>query len=250
MLTNAGDIYNKLYYTYKNKYNKKINTLGTKNRIKLDYKKLRHADIYDYPSEEEQEEKQEEQEEKQQEETISDVNKFNEWINKQETDINLELFKKHFNFQRPSDIFNYLNNINDIEKNSKLVHVIISGLKCLKKEIKKMSEEERKTEKADKIIKIVEEILRLYKQKQEGQDIKILTPNQMLSRLLVSLAQLKARNNSEKLKNEIRQLLYFLYRSKNMTKQAYNNLIKPIWIKNTIIAHKIFIMIMITYGFS
>ena len=78
MLTNAGDIYNKLYYTHKNKYNKKINTLGTKNRIKLDYKKLRHADIYDYPSEEEQEEKQEEQEEKQQEETISDVNKFNE----------------------------------------------------------------------------------------------------------------------------------------------------------------------------
>ena len=248
MLTNVGDIYNKLYYTYKNKYNKKINTLDTKNRIKLGYKKLRRADIYDYPSEEEQEEKQEEQEE--QEETISDVNKFSEWINKKETDINLELFKKHFNFQRPSDIFNYLNNINDIEKNSKLVNVIISGLKDLKKEIKKMSEEERKTEKPDKILKIVEEILRLYKQKQEGQGIKILTPNQMLSRLPVSLAQLKARNNSEKLKNEIRQLLYSLYRSKNMTKQAYNNLIKSIWIKNTIIAHKIFIMIMITYGFS
>ena len=156
------------------------------------------------------------------------MNKFNERINKQETDINLELFKKHFNFQRPSDIFNYLNNINDIEKNSKLVNVIISGLKDLKKEIKKMSEEERKTEKPDKILKIVEEILRLYKQKQEGQGIKILTPNQMLSRLPVSLAQLKARNNSEKLKNEIRQLLYSLYRSKNMTKQAYNNLIKPI----------------------
>ena len=231
MLTNVGDIYNKLYYTYKNKYNKKINTLDTKNKIKLDYKKLRRADIYDYPSEEEKQEKQgeqEEQEEKQQEETISEVNKFNERINKQETDINLELFKKHFNFQRPSDIFNYLNNINDIEKNSKLVNVIISGLKDLKKEIKKMSEEERKTEKPDKILKIVEEILRLYKQKQEGQGIKILTPNQMLSRLPVSLAQLKARNNSEKLKNEIRQLLYSLYRSKNMTKQAYNNLIKPI----------------------
>ena len=231
MLINVGDIYNKLYYTYKNKYNKKINTLDTKNRIKLDYKKLRRADIYDYPSEEEKQEKQgeqEEQEEKQQEETISEVNKFNERINKQETDINLELFKKHFNFQRPSDIFNYLNNINDIEKNSKLVNVIISRLKDLKKEIKKMSEEVRKTEKPDKILKIVEEILRLYKQKQEGQGIKILTPNQMLSRLPVSLAQLKARNNSEKLKNEIRQLLYSLYRSKNMTKQAYNNLIKPI----------------------
>ena len=156
------------------------------------------------------------------------MNKISKYIAEEETDINEELFKGHFNFQRPSIIFNSVNKINDIEKNNKLVNVIISGLKDLKKEIKKMSEEERKTEKPDKILKIVEEILRLYKQKQEGQGIKILTPNQMLSRLPVSLAQLKARNNSEKLKNEIRQLLYSLYRSKNMTKQAYNNLIKPI----------------------
>ena len=78
------------------------------------------------------------------------------------------------------------------------------------------------------IVEIVEEILNFNKQKQEGQGIKILTPNQMLSRLPISLAQLKAGNNSEKLKNEIRQLLYSLYRSKNMTKQVYNNLIKYI----------------------
>ena len=50
----------------------------------------------------------------------------------------------------------------------------------------------------------------------------------MLSRLPISLAQLQAGNNSEKLKNEIRQLLYSLYRSKNMTKQVCNNLIKPV----------------------
>ena len=50
----------------------------------------------------------------------------------------------------------------------------------------------------------------------------------MLSRLPISLAQLKAGNNSEKLKKEIRQLLYSLYHSKNMTKQVYNKLIKPI----------------------
>ena len=49
----------------------------------------------------------------------------------------------------------------------------------------------------------------------EGSGLKILTPNQMLSRLPISLAQLKAGNNSEKLKNEIRQILYSLYRSKN-----------------------------------
>ena len=54
--------------------------------------------------------------------------------------------------------------------------------------------------------------------------LKILTPNQMLSRLPITLAQLKAGNNSEKLKNEIRQL-YSLYRSKKLTKQLYKSLI-------------------------
>ena len=53
-------------------------------------------------------------------------------------------------------------------------------------------------------------------------------PSQMLSRIPISLAQLEARSNSEKLKNKIRQLLYSLYHSKNITKQVYNNLIKPI----------------------
>ena len=47
----------------------------------------------------------------------------------------------------------------------------------------------------------------------------------MLNRLPVALAQLQAGNNSNKLKNEIRQLLYSLYRSKNMTKQIYKSLI-------------------------
>ena len=131
------------------------------------------------------------------------------------------------------------------KKNNKLVDVIISGLSDLKKEIKEMSDEEREIEKPDKIVEIVEEIFMFNKQNQEGKGIKILTANQMLSRLPISLAQLKAGNNSEKLKNEIRQLLYSLYRSKNITKQVYKNLIKPIWIKNIFIDHKIFIMIII-----
>ena len=63
------------------------------------------------------------------------------------------------------------------------------------------------------------------KQNQIGEGLKTLTPNQMLSRLPISLAQLKAGNNSEKLKNEIRQLLYSLYRSKKLTKQLYKSLI-------------------------
>ena len=53
---------------------------------------------------------------------------------------------------------------------------------------------------------------------QPGQGLKILTPDQMLSRLPITLAQLKAGNNSEKLENEIRQLLYSLYRSKKTYK--------------------------------
>ena len=84
-----------------------------------------------------------------------------------------------------------------------------------------MSKEDKEIEEPDMIVEIVEEILKFNKQKQEGQGIKILTPNQMLSRLPISLAQLEAENNSNKLKNEIRELLYSLYRSKNMTKQKY-----------------------------
>ena len=122
-------------------------------------------------------------------------------------------------------------NKNDPEKNNHLVNVIKSGLKDLNNEIKEMSEEERENERLDKITEIVERILAYIKeqqQKQEGQGIKALTPSQMLSRLPISLAQLEAGNNSEKLKNEIRQLLYSLYCSTNITKQVYNNLIKPI----------------------
>ena len=87
-----------------------------------------------------------------------------------------------------------------------------------------MSEDEKEIEKPAKILKFFEEILEFNRQ-QQRQGLKILTPNQMLSRLSISLAQLKAGNNSEKLKNKIRQLLYSLYRSKKLTKQLYKSLI-------------------------
>ena len=63
---------------------------------------------------------------------------------------------------------------------------------------------------------------------QEGTGLKILTPNQMLKRLPIALAQIKGSNNSESLSNEIRQIVYFLYRSKEITKKVYNNIIKSI----------------------
>ena len=103
----------------------------------------------------------------------------------------------------------FLNKTKDKEKNNELVNVINSGLKDFIKFNKVISsEEERMTEKADKITKIVKKILKFNRRIQRGQGIKILTLNQMLSRLPITLAQLKAGNNSEKLKNEIRQLLY------------------------------------------
>ena len=64
--------------------------------------------------------------------------------------------------------------------------------------------------------------------KAKGTGLKILTNKQMLNRLPILLAQIQAGNNSVKLKNEIRQILYSLYRSKVLTKTVYNNLIKSI----------------------
>ena len=128
--------------------------------------------------------------------------------------------------QRPSDMLMLLNKTNDTERNNKLVNLINSELKDLKEEIKKMSEVEIKNEDPEMIVEIVEKILKFNKQNQQkGQGIKILTPNQMLNRLPIALAQLQAGNNSNKLKNEIRQLLYSLYRSKNMAKQTYKSLV-------------------------
>ena len=70
-----------------------------------------------------------------------------------------------------------------------------------------------------------------YKSKQigtKGKGLKILTPKQMFQRLPIALAQVKAGNNSENLLNEIRQIVYSLYQSKQITKKVYNNIIKSI----------------------
>ena len=75
-----------------------------------------------------------------------------------------------------------------------------------------MSKDELEIEKPYEIVEIIAKILEFNEQNQQRQGLKILTPQQMLSRLPISLAQLKVGNNSEKLKNEIRQLLYSLYR--------------------------------------
>ena len=70
-----------------------------------------------------------------------------------------------------------------------------------------------------------------YDEKQnetKGTGLKILAPKQMLQRLPIALAQVKAGNNFESLLNEIRQIVYSLYQSKQITKEVYNNITKSI----------------------
>ena len=66
------------------------------------------------------------------------------------------------------------------------------------------------------------------KNETEGRGLKILTPEQMLQKLPIALAQVKAGNNSESFLNEIRQIVYSLYQSKQITKKVYNSIIKSI----------------------
>ena len=150
--------------------------------------------------------------------------KFNEWVNKKETGINSEIFQRYFKYQSRSDMLKNLYRINDKYKSNDSVNVIKSGLSQLKNEIIYISKEEKEIEKPNEIINIVEEILEVNKQNQQGQGLKILTPEQILSRVSI----IKAGNNSQKPINEIWQLLYSLYRSKKITKTIYNNLINTI----------------------
>ena len=102
--------------------------------------------------------------------------------------------------------------------------VIKSGLSDFKDDIEKMTKKEKEIEKPHEIVDIAEKILDFNQLNKKGQGQKTLTPDQMLNRLPISLAQLNARNNSEKLKNEIRLILYSLYRSKRLTKKVYKSL--------------------------
>ena len=130
------------------------------------------------------------------------------------------MFEHHFNFVVPSALAKQLYETkNKIKKrNDKLVEK--KRWSNLKDEVEKMSKDEKVIEQPNKILKILKEILNFNKETQkQGLSLKILTPDQMLSRLAISLAQLNAGNNSEKLKNEIRQLLYSSYRPKKTYKK-------------------------------
>ena len=111
------------------------------------------------------------------------------------------------------------------EKSKKIVESINNKLTKMKNIVKNVPRDQvSRLEENEKIIDIIERILELNSEKQSGQGLKKLTPNQMPSRLPITSSQLKAGNNSEKLKNEIKKLLHSLYRSKKLTKQLYKSL--------------------------
>ena len=146
-------------------------------------------------------------------------------IDREKKQIKNNLFKNYFtNYQGPSDMYKKLPKTEG-KKNEDRAYPIKKVIIKIKKLIEKVPEDKiSMIQGNEKIVNIVDNILKFNRQ-EEGQGLKMLTPNQMLSRLPISLAQLKAGNNSEKLKNEIRQLLYSLYRSKKLTKQLYKSLI-------------------------
>ena len=133
-------------------------------------------------------------------------------IEEEQENINNELLNRYFtNYRSSSDMYKRLCKTEG-ERNDQ-VSVIKKVLNKMKKNIKKEPEDRKlMIDENEKIIDIVERIFYLNQVDQSGQGLKITTPNQILSRLPISLAQLKAVNNSEKLKNEIRQILYSLYR--------------------------------------
>ena len=159
---------------------------------------------------------------------LIDYNKITELIKSKENEINNELVKKYFLVQNLGSLFKQIKDLKKNPKNKIRVLLIKSGLEDLKNEIENMSEEQKNIEKPNEIVDIAGKILEFNKEQQQEEGLKILTPDQMLSRLPISLAQLNAGNDSEILKNEIRKILYSLYRSKKLTKKIYKSLIDTI----------------------
>ena len=126
-----------------------------------------------------------------------------------------------------------------IDLKKSLIKTQLTGLNI---DMQSMSKDEIKNQNLPALIEGVEEILIFLEkidmaeleseeeaeQRQRGQGLKIMIPSQLITRLPILLLQVKAGNNSNKLKNEMRQIIYSLYRSKNLSKIIYNHLIKSI----------------------
>ena len=110
----------------------------------------------------------------------------------------------------------YLHSLETIDDYNKVASLIDEGFINFGDKVRYELRGDKK-DKGSIILNIVDNILNFtLKERKSGRGLKILTPDQMLSRLPITSAQLKAGNNSKKLKNEIRQLFYSLYRSKKL----------------------------------
>ena len=151
-----------------------------------------------------------------------------EFINKivtEEKAINNDIFLDYFKYQNPSLLVKELISTKQ-NKNEKIVNNIDNGLIDKRNDINRREIYESKNLK--KVVDFVEKILEFNKQ-QKSKEIKILTPKQMLQRLPIALAQVKAGNTFENLLNEIKKIIYSLHREKEVTKksmQQYNELNK------------------------
>ena len=98
----------------------------------------------------------------------------------------------------PTAMLKAVNTTNNKKKSNELASEIKNGLSNLKNEIEKMSKDEIKIEKPQEIVHTAEKILEFNEQNQRGQGLKILTTDQMLSRLPITLAQLKVKKKIRK----------------------------------------------------
>ena len=154
-------------------------------------------------------------------------NDFLKQVKEEKRNMDMDLFGEQFGYKTPDEMLQTFKNLkNRADNNFSEANLTEYSSERFGNRVKKMTENVYKNE-GKKILRIINKILdfNFNEQKQKGQGIKILTLNQMLSRLPIYLAQLKAGSNSEKLKNEIKQLLYSLYRSKKLTKNIYKSLI-------------------------
>ena len=142
--------------------------------------------------------------------------------------MNDELFNHYFDY---SSLDNMLNRLSDAwgERNKNQLYLINEKLTKFKNIVKNVPKDKLfKIEENEKIIDIAEKILELNSKNQLRLGLRILTLNQILSRLPITLAQSKAGNNSEKRKNEIRKYCILCTDQKILTKNVYNNLMNTI----------------------
>ena len=131
----------------------------------------------------------------------------------------MNLFNKYFSFKKPDEMLQDLFYSKSKSDNRDKLVLIYENFDYITGKATQTRSDTNKS-KLVKILDIIRKILDFNEKNQQGQVLNILTPNEMLSRLLITLLQLKAEKNSEKLKNKIRQLLYSLYRSKTLTKTS------------------------------